>query len=59
MHPPKSFFDLETRVLELLKNPFAPNVLPILGYVVSPMSGSDTDQLAEEEGFEPPRPFRV
>jgi hypothetical protein len=36
------YFDLETRVLEPLENPFGPKVLPMrLKYVVSPMSGPD------------------
>jgi hypothetical protein len=39
------YFDLETRVLEPLENPFGPKVLPMSRYVVSPMSPGRTEKI--------------
>ena len=54
------YFDLETRVLEPFENPFGPKVLPMSPVrTVTHVSGLDPRMMAEEEGFEPPRPFRA
>jgi putative transposase len=48
------YFDLETRVLEPLENPFGPKCYLCLRYVVSPMCPGRTFlRLVEPMGFEP------
>ena len=54
------YFDLETRVLEPLQNPFGLRVSPMSPErYVKDLSGPYKDWLAEGVGFEPTRPFRA
>jgi hypothetical protein len=51
------YFDLETRVLEPLENPFGPKVLPM--YDLSPMCpGRTFGMMVARDGVEPPTPER-
>jgi hypothetical protein len=48
------WFDLKTRVLELLANPFGPKVLPMSQVrCVTQVSGLDRGFLVGPQGFEP------
>jgi hypothetical protein len=49
------YFDLNTRVLEPLENPFGPKLLPIRPVrSVAYLPGLDLAEVARPEGFEPP-----
>ena len=51
------YFDLETRVLEPLENPFGPKVLPKLPvHSVTHVSGPDRSLMVGAIGFEPTTP---
>ena len=54
------YVDLEEKTLQLLDNPFVLKVLRVWPVrSVTYVSEPDMRDMAEEEGFEPPRPFRA
>ena len=51
------YFDLETKVLEPLENPFGPKVLPMWPvHSVTRVSGPDLENMVARDGVEPPTP---